>query len=70
MWTSVYVFPDPFAGFTDQTQELLTQSYVSGVSLTAANGFAEHLWTFAAGGQEISEGGDQQATDPMKVLTY
>ena len=39
--------------FTTQGQTLLSQAYVSGVSLTAGDGFADHLWTFAAGGQEM-----------------
>ena len=41
-----------FSGFINHGQTLLTQAYVSGVSLTAGDEFADHLWTFAAGGEE------------------
>ena len=49
-----YGFPDAFEGFTDESQTLLTQAYVTGVSLTAGAGFTDHLWTFAAGPEEIT----------------
>ena len=42
---------DAFENF--QTLTAITQSYVSGVSLTAGDNYAEHLWTFAAGLAEI-----------------
>ena len=51
-----YGLQDGFSGFINQGQTLITQRYVSGVSLTAGDGFAEHLWTFAAGADETIGG--------------
>ena len=50
-----YGFLDAFNAFANLGQTLLSQAYVSGISLTAGAGFADHLWTFAAGGQEIDQ---------------
>ena len=59
-----YGYPNAFAGFTDQGQNLLTQSYVSGVSLTVG---ADHLWTFAAGTIEIFSSGSMLGQCPCDI---
>ena len=50
-----YGEPDAFSGAFNGDQTLLSQAYVAGVSLTAGAGFTDHLWTFAAGGEEIDD---------------
>ena len=60
----VYGGPDAFQGFTDEGQTQISDSYVSGVSLTVGAGFSEHLWTFAAG---LAELGRRSGTDPLST---
>ena len=58
-----YGVPDGFEAFAEEGQTLITDAYVSGISLTAGSGFSEHLWTFAAGSAELEVFGIQERLD-------